>query len=104
MTADDTYRYYDDHDMVTSGPPITPKRRPRLTNYLPIRFAPEYLGAARALAIEDGVSISTWVRTLVEREVLRRSPATTTTSNAGEFRLIYPAPQSMTAPPHEEAT
>lgn len=56
-----------------SGPAVALPRR-RLTSYLPVRFAPDVLARARSLAVEDGMSISSWVRRLVEREVASRTP------------------------------
>ncbi len=72
------YGYYDDpNEVQVDGPAVAPKGRAKLSSHLPIRFTPAVLDAARKFAAEDGVSVSTWVRVLVEREVLRRTPSTT---------------------------
>lgn len=89
----DAYTYYDDPEKIgLAGPGVEPTRPARLSSHLPIRFQPEVLAAARRLAAEDGVSISTWIRSLVEREVLRRNHSWTM---AGEPPLHY---ESMATP------
>ena len=78
MTGDDVYSYYDDDRNVdVAGPAVEPPRRGRLSSHLPVRFSPAVLASARQLAVEDGMSISSWIRWLVEREIMRRTPAST---------------------------
>jgi hypothetical protein len=87
----DIHNYYDDDDNVTIAPTAAtrgPARKSTLSSHLPIRFAPAVLAAARRLAVVDGVSISTWVRQLVEREVQRRTPTTTHPSPAPRVDVV----------------
>jgi len=74
---DDSGFYDDDANLAVAGPPMSVSRRPKLSSHLPIRFTPEILQQARRCAIEDGMSVSSWVRLLVEREVTRRTPSIT---------------------------
>jgi hypothetical protein len=50
------------------------KPQGRLTNHVPIRFTDSTINKVRDLAEEDGVSISSWIRLVVDREVARRRP------------------------------
>jgi predicted HicB family RNase H-like nuclease len=45
----------------------------RLTSYVPVRFPPELIVAVRLLALEDGQSVSSWIRTAVAHELERRT-------------------------------
>jgi hypothetical protein len=97
MTDPTVYSYYDDDEnVVVAGPAVKPPRR-RLSSHLPVRFAPAVLASARQLAIQDGLSISAWVRWLVEQEVLRRTPAKTE-SNLTDWTFDGPTPETRTAP------
>jgi hypothetical protein len=67
--------YYDDGSAESLGPAVRrAKPKGRLTNQVPIRFTEATIGEVRSLAEEDGVSISSWVRLVVDREVARRWP------------------------------
>lgn len=103
MTDDkDVYSYYDNEAAFESdGPAVAPKRRARLSSHLPVRFAPDVLAAAKRFAVMDGVSISTWVRRLVEREVTRRSAPTTQASPGLRWVLDrYPEQAVQTTAEH----
>ena len=56
-----------------------PRRRskPALSQHVPVRFAPDLIAVVKVLAAEEGVSVSTWIRTQVEREARRRSAPVT---------------------------
>jgi hypothetical protein len=68
----------DSEDIQTTGRVVRRTRRPSLSAYLPVRFPPDILEDAKILAIRDGVSVSSWVRTLVTHEVVRRRIASQT--------------------------
>ena len=51
------------------------RKRPALSSHVPIRFSPDTVAAVKMLADADGVSVSTWVRNLVARELRARMPA-----------------------------
>ena len=40
---------------------------------IPVRFPPTMAATARRLAESDGVDLSTWVRRLVDREIVARA-------------------------------
>jgi hypothetical protein len=46
----------------------------RLTSHVPIRFLPQTIAKAKVIAQRDGMTVSSWIRKVVEREVERRMP------------------------------
>ena len=57
-----------------AGPARRREARGQLSNHVPIRFSAATMAVVRVLAYRDGVTVSSWVRTAVEREVERRLP------------------------------
>ncbi len=89
----DLYTFYeDDANLAIAGPAVVPPRRGRLSAHLPIRFSPDVLDAARRFAIEDGQSISSWVRLVVEREVMRRTSTRTVSRIDYKFEVTVAPP------------
>jgi hypothetical protein len=86
--------------------PVGPRARAGqarlLTSHVPIRFRPQTIERAKLIAERDGMTVSSWIRTVVEREVERRMPASPHTS-LSEFgtswRVVHydnPAPEVET--------
>ena len=50
---------------------------PRLTTHVPIRFSASVIERVKELAAEDGKTVSSWIRDVVDREVLRRERSRT---------------------------
>jgi hypothetical protein len=61
-----------------------------LTSHVPIRFRPQTIEKAKAIAERDGMTVSSWIRRAVEREVERRTPGLPQThaSESGTTVLI----------------
>src|SRR6266496_2742040 len=59
--------------------PVGPRARAgqarMLTSHVPIRFRPQTIEKAKIIAERDGMTVSSWIRGIVEREVERRMPA-----------------------------
>lgn len=55
-----------------SGSKRLPPHSGRLGGAIPIRFTPEMVERIKAVARHDGLSVSSWVRTEVERSLDRR--------------------------------
>lgn len=59
--------------------PVGPRARAGqarlLTSHVPIRFRSQTIERAKAIAERDGMTVSSWIRGIVEREVERRMPA-----------------------------
>jgi len=63
-----------------------------------VRFPPSVIDAVKRLADRDGVTVSSWIRRLVIREVMRRQPtAVTGLSQPPRF-------EALTAPRQPSAT
>jgi predicted HicB family RNase H-like nuclease len=68
MTPDQEDEFYSrDENQERQGPPR--RRRARLTERVPVRFAPETLADVRRRAGEDDRSVSSWIRRAVENEL-----------------------------------
>ncbi|MGH9291614.1 MAG: CopG family transcriptional regulator [Acidimicrobiales bacterium] len=68
MTRKEEYDFYaDPENQRPQGPPR--RRRSKLTELVPVRFAPETLEEIRRRAGEDDRSVSSWVRRAVEHEL-----------------------------------
>lgn len=82
------------------GAPRRRKSRGRLSNHVAIRFAPATIAFIRALAAREAVSVSSWVRAVVEREVDRRLPIPRTGASSTPTESIKgPRPDVETANP-----
>lgn len=75
-------RFYEDPaNLEVAGPPQHVVRtRGRLSSHVPIRFSAAAIAKVKYLADEDGLTVSSWVRRLVERELERRLSARNETS------------------------
>ncbi len=61
-----------------TGPGIKrPGQAPRLSTHVPIRFSAAIIERVKELAGDDGKTVSSWIRDVVEREVLRRERSQT---------------------------
>jgi hypothetical protein len=59
----------------------------RLSATVPVRFQQAVIDAVKRLADRDGVTVSSWIRAVVVREVLRRQPPAATTGSARPVRF-----------------
>lgn len=58
-----------------TGPARRITRPQRYTQHVPIRFRAETIDQAKELAERDGLTVSSWIRRLVERELAQQTPA-----------------------------
>jgi hypothetical protein len=80
--------------------PVGPRARAGqarlLTSHVPIRFRPQTIEKAKVIAERDGMTVSSWIRGVVEREVERRMPASPQTrlseSNTSWRIILYTNP------------
>jgi predicted DNA binding CopG/RHH family protein len=90
-------QHYEDPENLT---PAGPGRRVRtagtraLDTHVPVRFSAELIAAVKRLADVDGMTVSTWIRTTVSREVERRRPRPTTEHSAGPTLEFQSPPRS----------
>jgi hypothetical protein len=69
--------YADPANQVSAGPAYRRTGR-RLSATVPVRFPQALIDAVKRLADRDGVTVSSWIRRVVTREVMRRQPAAVT--------------------------
>lgn len=83
------------------GPPRRRRTGPRqLSNHIAIRFAPNTIALIRSLAGRAGMSVGSWIRFVVEREVERQLALPRTGSGTTpKTSLQGPPPQAQTANP-----
>jgi hypothetical protein len=58
-----------------------------MSKLVPVRFTPDVIAVVKSLADRDRVTVSTWIRNLVGREIERRLPPKTEPSMT-RFDLI----------------
>ncbi len=100
MNEAEAYEFYADPDHLTASGPGQRRRRPMKSGMIPVRFSPDMIAAVKRFASQDGVTVSTWIRRLVSRELLRRQPpATAVAGKVPSVEFTYPPtlrPQSTT--------
>ena len=72
MTRDEEYEFYAEAENQEPQGPAR-RRRPRLTEIVPVRFPEDTLDAVRERAEADDRSVSSWIRRAVERELEREA-------------------------------
>jgi hypothetical protein len=90
--------YADPENQVPAGQAYRRTGR-RLSATVPVRFPQAVIDAVKRLADRDGVTVSSWIRRLVVREVMRRQPvAVTAPSQPARFDSLTTTqtPQSAT--------
>jgi hypothetical protein len=101
-------RRYEDPEYLN---PAGPARRVRtggsrgLGRHVPVRFNAELIAAVKRLADIDGVTVSTWIRTVVGREVDRRRPRPITEHSTGptlEFQSQPGSTRTVALEPERE--
>jgi hypothetical protein len=76
MDDEQAYEFYSDPKNLEPGGPGRRRKAGRsvLTSHVPVRFPPATIAAVKSLAEADGVTVSTWIRQVVQKEVERRQP------------------------------
>ncbi|HEY8686161.1 MAG TPA: hypothetical protein VIO57_11190 [Chloroflexota bacterium] len=96
MTEKDSAEYYGDpKNRRIVGPAQRRKTGAQLGNHVAIRFSSVTMAVVRTLAYRDGVTVSSWVRAVVEREVERRLPSART---GASYEVHQSLPASNTLP------
>jgi hypothetical protein len=102
MSDAQSHEFYQDPDHLAIAGPGQRRERPMKSGMIPVRFAPEVIAVIKRFASQDGVTVSTWIRRLVGREIRRRQPSVTAvTAEAPSVQLDYPErlrPKSQTVP------
>lgn len=72
MDDEERWAYYNDPAHRESVGPAQRRSRPGLTSHVPVRFPPDLIAAVKQLALRDGMTVSSWIRLLVQRAVSSR--------------------------------
>jgi len=79
VTKQSGLEYYANPEQVKGGKRLTPPVRPAMKGHVPVRFPEGVVEQVKVVAQQDGVTVSTWIRQLVTRELERRiTPSTAT--------------------------
>jgi predicted DNA binding CopG/RHH family protein len=101
MDLEQAHEFYKDPaNLVPAGPGHRPKRPAAMSGMVPVRFPQEMIVAVKRFATQDGVTVSTWIRRLVAKEIERRQPPATSTAPAEQttsFQAQGPLPTSSTS-------
>jgi len=55
---------------------------------VPVRFPEDMITAVKGLASQDSVTVSTWIRRLVAKEIQRRQPPATATASGETVSVV----------------
>ena len=89
MTRDEEHEFYArPENQEPQGAPR--RRRSRLTEMVPVRFAPETLEEVRGCADADDRSVSSWIRRAVEHELERQGRENVSNNLSNEPRRTDP--------------
>lgn len=96
MTED----FYQDPAHLAPAGPARRRQRPIMSSMVPVRFPQDMIAAVKRFASQDGMTVSTWIRRLVAKEIERRQPPSTATGPAGPqpgIQIQDTPPSSRTA-------
>ena len=82
MNDKEAAEFYASPDALQAGRRVTPPPtvRPSMSGHVPVRFPQSTISEIKRIAAEDGVTVSNWIRRLVDEEVARRTPPQTNVS------------------------
>ena len=79
-------------------------QQPTKSGMIPVRFTPDIIATVRHLATQDGVTVSTWIRRLVDRELssethyISQADLDTLLAVATLYIEAFPEDEMMTLP------
>jgi hypothetical protein len=78
------------------GERVTPTGRRPMTGHVPVRFPQTTIDQIKTLAAEDGVTVSTWIRRVVDEAVRSRSASKTEPGVKVLYFRLLSMPESNT--------
>jgi predicted DNA binding CopG/RHH family protein len=89
--------YKDPENQIPAGPAYR-RAAPRLSSTVPVRFPQDMIAAVKRLADLDGMTVSSWIRALIAKEIKRRVPPVTLTAATGpENGMQQGSPETSSA-------
>lgn len=85
MNDKDAAEFYGNPNNLRAGRRVTPPRG-AMSGHVPVRFSESTIEQIKSLATADGVTVSTWIRRVVDREIKLRVGQYT--AFEGETRLV----------------
>jgi hypothetical protein len=98
MKDDELAKHYEDpaNRRLAGRPRRRLNAKPQtLSNHVPIRFNASTMAAVQTLAHGDGVTVSAWIRLIVERELARRVPPQTMSTLAANAEVTEFVPSNQ---------
>ena len=81
--------YADPANLAIAGPGRKPKG-PTLSSMIPVRFSPQVIETVKGFASAEGMTVSSWIRRAVQRELDRQKRERPTGLIPGSARLMPP--------------
>lgn len=69
MNDKEAYEFYANPENLKIAGPAHKRQGQRLTTMSSVRFAPEVIEAVKDLAFKEGITVGSWIRRLVQREI-----------------------------------
>ena len=89
-TDNDANAFYSDPENLRPAGPARRRSEGRvLSSHIPVRFNPSLVVAVKAIADLEGLSVSTWIRRLVTREIERHRPPVTGAAEVIEMSWAF---------------
>lgn len=88
-------RFYENPENLQAASNVVRRRKRSQTalgSHTPIRFNASVIARVKALANEDGLTVSAWIRHLVDRELARRVPISTGSASGTAVTLVWVSP------------
>lgn len=103
MTEAAAHEFYKDPEhLAVAGPGQRPPQ-PLKSGMIPVRFTPDTIAAVKRVAKQDGLTVSTWIRRLVGRELQRRLPSITSPrTETPTVRIDYADPFILRSETHPD--
>jgi hypothetical protein len=94
----EAYEFYADPANLAIGGPARKRAAPHLTSMTSVRFAPDVIEAVKERAFGEGVTVGSWIRRLVGREIAEpRVFELAVEGEAGPVRVPAEALERLTA-------
>ena len=81
MSNPDPAEFYGRPENVRAGRRVSSPPRANMPGHVPVRFPQEVIDQVKAAAKEDGVTVSNWIRRLVNKELERRGTSRTASAS-----------------------